>query len=566
LEDFIGKWNNAGLDLSQIRKTVAQIDAFDTTFEQHLNRAATFLERHQTQGASKVLDEVLAPFENAAAMVLDNTFTVLSCNDAAHSTFGMVKGGSLDALPLNSSELDVFQETLRTVSADPNAHERLLNLEMSETGRPILLHIRRLAPQNMSSPPLILVVTTQYYWQPILGQTLNEVFGLTDAEQGVVRELIEGQDAKSIAENRKSSIGTVRSQIKSVLAKMNAHSQAEVIRLVLSLRDVISRTPTSNASNVPTLIPQTEDWLEKEAWKPFKTITLPDGRRMDYHDQGPPTGAPILFTHMGYGQMRWPKRLLKLAFRHGLRAICPIRAGYGDSDNIDSKADIMKSTRDDTLFLLNHLGIKKLPYVAQGNDLMFAVDFAAEHPKRVCEIIGVCARPCLTGDWHYAAMGKWHRFFLSTAQHAPHLLYFTTRAAISLARNIGTDAMFRNINRRSPSDMRTIDDDEIRPILIEGANIVLGAHTNAAQAYTMEVLKTESDWSDRIIAARKTPIWSVNGAEDPSLDVSVIAEYRDKYPWIRFEVIEDAGQMLFYQHPDKLIPRIAEAAQKALDN
>jgi DNA-binding CsgD family transcriptional regulator len=221
-----------------------------------------------------------------------------------------------------------------------------------------------------------LVVSTQYHWQAALGQTLEEVFQLTTAEQGIVRSLVEGLDSKTIAADRGTSEGTVRSQIKSILSKMNARSQSEVIRLVLSLRDVsqpVSATPLSLPSPQVSF---TAGWLESEVWKPFKTIILPDGRRMDYHDMGPAQGAPVLFSHMGYALVRWHKPMLKLAVQHGLRVIVPIRAGYGQSDNLSLKADVLQATRDDTRFLLNHLGISRLPYVTQGNDLIFAADFA----------------------------------------------------------------------------------------------------------------------------------------------------------------------------------------------
>lgn len=88
-----------------------------------------------------------------------------------------------------------------------------------------------------------LVVTTRYHWQTALGQTLEEVFGLTSAEQGVVRALVEVLDVKSISTERGTSASTVRGQIKSILAKMNARTQSEVIRLVMSLRDVSQGAP-----------------------------------------------------------------------------------------------------------------------------------------------------------------------------------------------------------------------------------------------------------------------------------------------------------------------------------
>ena len=79
----------------------------------------------------------------------------------------------------------------------------------------------------------------------------------------------------------------------------------------------------------------------------------------------------------------------------------------------------------------------------------------------------------------------------------------------------------------------------------------------------MEILETESDWSDLMYKIKGIKTWFVNGNEDPSYDMATIAEYRQAYPWIDIEVIQDAGQMLIYQHFDKIIPRIAIAAHCA---
>jgi pimeloyl-ACP methyl ester carboxylesterase len=264
---------------------------------------------------------------------------------------------------------------------------------------------------------------------------------------------------------------------------------------------------------------------------------------------------------MGYGLARWHEPMIKLAFTQGLRIICPIRAGYGLSENIDPKADVLKSTREDTLQLLDNLGIDRLPYLTQGNDLIFAADLAVHHPEKVSEIIGLCARPCLPGDRHYANMGKWHRFFLSTAKHAPHLLKFTTRAGVVMARRVGAVEMFRQLNGRSPADTALLEDDALLPVLKANAQLIVGKSTNVAQAYAHEILATEADWTNLMEKCVDRKIWCVNGGQDPATDIATIAEYREAYPWIDIEVIPDAGQMLIYQHYEYLIPRIAKAAR-----
>lgn len=563
LDLFIDAWNAAGLDTRAARLTLKSIDRFDQVYREHLKRAETFLTRTSESEKADDLAATLAPFNSLAAFIVDRDQKILAHNEGAKDAFSTADCAHLNQLRLPAEAIGALKDCVADVFRTADRPDRLLKLEYDNQRGTTLFQVRRLLGTTTQDPSHALVVTTRYHWQAALGETLHDVFGLTVAEQGVVRGLVEGLGAKAISAARGSSEGTVRGQIKSIQSKMNARTQSEVIRLVMSLRDV---SPfESPAADTPTPLPvlDTNDWLMTEVWKPFKSVKLPDGRRLDYHDMGPITGAPVLYSHMGYCLARWHRPMVELAFKHRLRVICPIRAGYGQSDNLDPKADVLAATRADTKFLLDHLGITRLPYVTQGNDLIFAADFGAEFPGMVSELIGICARPSLPGDRHYAGMGHWHRFFLSTAKHAPHLLKFTTKAAVSMARRIGVTEMFRQMNRRSPADLALISDEDLHPVLIANAELIAGQRTDVTQAYTMEILQTESQWTHLLERCAVIKTWFVNGAEDPATDIATIAEYREAYPWIEIEVVPDAGQMLIYQHYETLIPRIASAAHAA---
>lgn len=561
LDAFIDAWNGAGLDAQSARRTLENIDTFDEAYAAHLKRADTFLNRGAEE--TPALSALLAPFDNLAAVIVDSNLTIVACNDGAARSLGLHEGDPLSAMQANPTSIEIFTETLCDVFASDRKPDRLLKLEIGAKDAQTLFQVRRMSQQRPNGQALALIVTTQYHWQPALGATLKEVFQLTSAEQGVVRALVEGMDAKSIAQERGTSEGTVRSQIKSVLAKMNARSQSEVIRLVLSFRDLTQGD--AGAVKLPPTVPPltTVDWLDAEVWKPFDVLTRPDGRDMFYADMGPSNGAPVLYSHMGFCAARWSRSMLKYAFRHNLRIICPIRAGYGPSGNLDRRADVIVATREDTMALLAHLGIARLPYLTQSSDLIFAADLAIHHPDVVSEIIGICARPYLPGDMHYASMSKWHRFFLSTAKHAPHLLTFTAKAMMVMGRRLGMVEMFRQIMKESPVDVAMIDSPDIYPVLVAIGDLVSSEHANIAQAYTMELEVAEADWSHLMIGAKATPTWFVNGLEDPSVDATSIAEFREHYPWIEIETIPEGGQFTLYQHHVDLIPRIAAAAKAA---
>lgn len=100
-------------------------------------------------------------------------------------------------------------------------------------------------------------------------------------------------------------------------------------------------------------------------------------------------------------------------------------------------------------------------------------------------------------------------------------------------------------------------------ILTANAELMAGKTTDASQAYTMELIRTETPWDDIILAAKGTKTWFWCGGEDPLMDIATIAAYRETYPWIDIVVIPEAGQMMIYQHFEMIIPKLAEAAKAA---
>lgn len=562
LAEFIDTWCDAGLDTQAARDVIESFDKFDDEYRAHLKRADAFLKHGIDTEDPPDLSGALVPFENLAAFIVDKNMHVLAANDGAKHAFAIVEGVSIEQALIPSDAQAALKSTLKKTLASPTPAQHLLKVEDTTSASPAVFQIKQMPSPFDKDATLALVVTTNYHWNASLGETLEEVFQLTPAEQGVVRALVEGQSAKTIAVDRGTSEGTVRSQIKSILAKMNARTQSEVIRLILSLRDVSSGDRIASPEK-PSRGQAASTWWQQEVWKPFQTIMLPDGRRMEYHTMGPPNGAPVLYSHIGYCLARWHEPMLRLLFRLDLRIICPIRPGYGLSDNLDPNADLLETIRADTLFLLDHLGVARFPYLTQGNDLIYAADLTRRHPEKVSEIIGICARAPLNGDLHYAGMGPWHRFFTSTARHAPHLLHFTIKAAMSLSRRVGVKTMYFKTQKGSPADMALNQDEALVDVLVANCELLMGKERDGAQAYVMEMLVSESEWADVLHATRGTKTWFVNGVEDPAVDVATIAEYREAFPWIDIEVVQNAGQMLLFQHFEMLLPRVAKAAHDA---
>lgn len=551
LEEFIDLWHES--DLAE------KFPDLDTSYKAHLERGGSFLQRGETTRPD--LAEYLQPYDNLAAFVVLGSLNVEASNFGAQSAFGVKAGDGLDQLNLPAEMRAALIRTTQDVLRKPGHSEKILKTEMATKGGAMLFRIVRIA-DVFEDGPAALIVSTHFHWREKIGELLGNVFQLTGAEQQVVRLLIEGQGTKSIAATRGTSEGTVRGQIKSITGKMNLHSQKDIVRLVMALGDFPKGTAGEDAVELatPGLL---GNWLESEVWKPFKSLSVPDGRTLTFHDMGPPRGDPVLFSHMGSCMARWSRSMIHLAFERNLRVICPIRAGYGHSDGLDASAHPFEAARDDTVFLLETLGVKRLPYVAQGTDFPFAADLIAKHPDIVSELIGVGARPCLPGGVHVDGAGRWQKFFVSTARNAPHLVQFASQAVMAMCKRIGPEAMLRQLCKDSPSDLALLEIEEMKQTLVANLSLMAGKSTNAARTFAMEYIAFQEDWSDSVLATRHIRVQIFLAEEDPTIDISLIPKLQDAYPWMEFEVVPKAGLALVYQKPEKLILLMAEAAKRA---
>lgn len=86
----------------------------------------------------------------------------------------------------------------------------------------------------------------------------------------------------------------------------------------------------------------------------YRTVTLPDGRELEYLLEGDPDGFPLVLHHGTPGSAVSFPRASEAAARHGLALILPSRAGYGGSSPDPGRT--VGSVAADTAALLDALG------------------------------------------------------------------------------------------------------------------------------------------------------------------------------------------------------------------
>lgn len=502
-------------------------------FAIHARRAGDFLDRlrepDEDSWHTKLATEIAATFCASAGG------RILEANSAAELLFGIQIGKDISALKLASGEAAELIEAI-AAAAGKSRKSSLLRFSAASDDRAIVFHIAPIPGQT--SVPMAMVRTSELGWPENLTKLMKDAFKLTLAEVEIVRGLVEGKSVKAIGTERGRSQETVRSQLRSVLGKTETRSQTELIRITLSLMDVVGHAngePETKVSASGSLKPI-----------PFETMTMPGGRRYDYFEYGSPAGRPCLFLPIDYGLTRWPASAEAEAVRRNIRVIVPVRAGYGHSSQLPPRVDYAGETGADLGRLLKHLKIEKTAILCLGADIRYAMRLAAAQPKLVSGILACSGTLPTQTAAQYERMGKWHRFILANARYAPLILPFLVKAGFSLARRIGKERFLNSVNADSPADVRTFALPEVREAMLLGSEISLSDWHIAHEAFARECIDSESNWADTVHNC-PVPVRMLQGAQDPQSPKATMLELMSAYPNLNISIIENAGQLLFFQ-------------------
>lgn len=512
-------------------------------FEGHFQRADQVLDRAIAGLGEAAGGPVLGQIDRVAAFAVDRGLVLREVNAAAARLFGVTPGARLADIALDAGEADQIGNQIARLFNSNAPETVILRTRAAETGRLILLNLRLARPER--GQPVVMVVSSELSWPAGFTEMLRGAFDLTGAEAEVMQSLAEGMGLADIAEARGRSIETVRAQLKAIMGKTETRSQSELVRLTLSTMELVRYSADATAE-----LPAASHGFGTLEPRPFGTMGLRDGRRMDYLILGDPGGRPVLFFPLDYGLVRWPASAEAEAARRGMRVIVPVRAGYGASDPLPRGLPYIAQIAEDMVALLDHLGIDgPVPLITLGGDSYIAFAFHAAYPERVRALVCCAGLLPLTRPQQYERMDKWHRFILAGARYTPHLLPFMVKAGFALARRLGKRGFIHAVYGNSKADIATFEIDEVYEAMVCGSEVALSETHSAHDAFAREVICHETtDWSEEVDLLRRSgmPVHFLNGLQDPQVPPDTLAEFRQDYPWIDFNVYPDAGQLLFF--------------------
>jgi DNA-binding CsgD family transcriptional regulator len=188
--------------------------------------------------------------ENAAAVLtgsLEALSMVAFVCDGNGRVYRMTK--QAESLVSRASALQLRNQRLR---ASSDSDDRALSAAVEAAGRgvqvsaapplstvvvrgadaPLLLEVMPLlgaALEAVLRPLVVIIARGRTIEHERKGALLKSVYGLTAAEAEVALQLARGEPVEAIAQMRQVAVGTVRVQIKSLLAKLGVRRQAELV-------------------------------------------------------------------------------------------------------------------------------------------------------------------------------------------------------------------------------------------------------------------------------------------------------------------------------------------------
>ncbi|SIS78471.1 alpha/beta fold hydrolase [Phaeovulum vinaykumarii] len=388
----------------------------------------------------------------------------------------------------------------------------------------------------------------------VAGQ-IARAFDLTEAEEEVLSLSLQCLSRKQIAARRSVSPETVKKQMERIFAKTGAQSQLELTLISASMyREGQSTAPAAPRAPHPGP-PYFRDERHLHA----------DGRTISYRVFGDPDGQPLLYFHGTFGFCLWPESAEREAARRGYRVIVPIRPGYGNTSGLAPGTDTLAGIFADIRKILTREGVRACTAVTLENDSFLAFSLAARHPEILRGIVAFAGVLPMTRDAQYRRMDKWHRFVVGTAHYTPALIPLVARGGFHFAARIGRAEFVRQVYGDSPADVALLQRPETRQAILNGTRVTLSPRHLAHRAYAQEMREfARGDWGGAVAGARgRLPVHFVNGATDPIAPPETIAEFREDYPWISFEMHEAAGQFIFFSHWPRLFAVLAEMGRES---
>lgn len=534
-DGFMARWHDwingrmAGLDAPQLSDPAMSTPQISAHFE----LALRLIERMND-----------APERIAGSgprMLVNPAGEIVWQNAEADRCFGSRRRRAALEHEMSNAHRDVLARFLAALEDDVPPAPVVIQMTPGDGSRPIALKAELMRRDATETAALIFALNVP--WHPQTDQLLIDAHGLSDSECAICALLSDGMAPGSIAERRGTSVATVRTQIKKIQSKTQTSSQIALVAHLHAMQRVAETLPMPERPLA--LASPTQGRLHDE------TV---DGRHMAVEEHGPAGGRPVLFLHGMLDGTGVTRRIGKLLEQLDLRLICPHRPSFGSSSPQPGAArDAPGRLATDLGDILDRWGVTAPVVVGHMAGALYTGEAAMACRARA--IVHVSGGVPILSNRQFDAMSKRQRLVAYTARYARSVLPFVMNAGIRQIKSGGAETLLASMYETAPVDNELLKDPEIRALFLEGYKFSV-MQGNTAFATDSELVV--QDWTADFNRAAPLPVHLVHGAHDPVVAVDSVRDFAQRHAdRVTLRVVEDAGQLVFYQDPDIVLGAVA---------
>ena len=353
-------------------------------------------------------------------------------------------------------------------------------------------------------------------------ELLRSLFNITEAESRLLHLLCKIGNLQQCAQLLNIKISTARSQLKSIMAKLNTNSQVQLV----------SHAMGHALAQVARLPAKAEDDEEF-------TVTLPDGRVLSWYEYGDRKGRPVI-TLENQGASMPDHTLFEDWYRQqGLRVIMLVRPGYGISTYKPQFK--FRDLGEDILYLCQHLGIHKPALAAYCGGGPYALCAAVQYPDSF-ECLGLLGSTVAGEHFDVDRLEPIHRMCVQISRRDPRLFMLIGKLGVRgvqkapekfykmLARGLSKpdqaffanpDYLARTINRTHRSHF-------------QGARVMMEEYLNHLKPLGVDASRL------------RIPVMQWHGESDGIVSIHSARSLAATLPGVRFRSFPEYGHFMVY--------------------
>lgn len=523
----------------------------DPELEDHFQRAYEILEILGREGNSVTNAKEFGLQKIVPTLFIAANGEIVEANQAARQLLGSATG--LDDLTLMFSE-KTFQKLKTTLLGLENINmagqihvfQLHSSQKTSSEGNDRQLFLAKPIRFSNNQPALLCIHALEVKWDKRLETLLVDAFGLTPSELQIGRALCTGKSLSEIAEHRQRSIHTLRVQVKSMLHKTATGSQADLVRVMVTLSSFGSDPGISSSISTKHLEFGTQTF-----------VPVKEKRNMPVHKIGAPNGRPVLFIHGMLDGIAVCRSVANILTKENILLIAPVRPSFSDSPPAYDITTAPEEFATDLRHVMDHFDISSAPIIGHMAGSIYAFVAAALLPERISAVLNISGGVPIKSFRQLSSMSRRQRIVAWTAKFAPKLLPAIIRTGISQI-DRGDETEFMNaLYAPGSRDRKVVADESIRAAIHAGYQFAIA---QGHRAFEVDSRHVTSDWSRYVFQMHQRVIL-VNGIFDPTVTINSVREFADRYDNIELEEHNDAGQLLFYQKPNEIISTILKLLQ-----